>query len=49
VQCLFFALLAQLRYGVYGGDATNAYAHPPPPEVPTFVSVVEAYANRYKD
>jgi hypothetical protein len=49
MQCLFFALLAQLRYRVNGGDATNSYAHSPPPEVPTFVSINEAYANWYKD
>ena len=29
VQRLFFALAAQLGYGVYGGDAMDAYAHSP--------------------
>jgi hypothetical protein len=49
VQRLFFALSAQLGYGVYGGDATDAYAHSPPPAVPTYVAIDDAYADWYED
>ena len=45
VQRLFFALAAHLGYGVYGADATDAYAHSPPPAVPTYVAIDEAYAD----
>ena len=48
IQRLFFALSAHLGYGVYGGDATDAFAHSPPPDVPTYVSVDEAYADWYE-
>ena len=48
IQRLFFALSAHLGYGVYGGDATDAYAHSPPPEVPTYVAIDEAYADWYE-
>ena len=33
----FFALAAHRGHGVYGGDTTDAYAHSPPHDVPTFV------------
>jgi hypothetical protein len=49
VQRLFFALSARLGYKVYGGDAQDAYAHSPPPETPTFVSVDDAYADWYAE
>jgi len=45
VQQLFFALAARENYQVCGGDAQDAYAHSPPPETPTFVSIDEAYAD----
>ena len=48
VQRLFFALAAHLGYKVYGGDAQDAYAHSPPPETPTFVSIDDAYADWYE-
>lgn len=40
IQRLFFALAAELNYKVYGGDATDAFAHSPPPERPTFLAWV---------
>ena len=49
VQRLFFALAAQLGHKVYGGDAQDAYAHSPPPETPTFVTIDDAYADWYKE
>ena len=39
IQRLFFALSA---------DATDAYAHSPPPQVPTYVSIDDAYAEWYE-
>ena len=48
VQRLFMALSAHLGYPVYGGDATDAYAHSPPPATPTFVSIDDAYAEWYE-
>ena len=37
-----------MGYKVYGGDAQDAYAHSPPPETPTFVSIDDAYADWYE-
>jgi hypothetical protein len=48
VQRLFFALAALLNYNVYGGDATDAFAHSPPPDTPTFVHIDDAYAEWYQ-
>ena len=48
VQCLFFALVARENHRVHGGDAQDAYAHSPPPETPTFVSIDDAYADWYE-
>ena len=48
VQRLFFALAAQLGHKVYGGDAKDAYAHSLPPEVPTYVSIDDQYADWYE-
>ena len=45
---MFFALATSLGYRVYGGDALDAFAHSPPPDVPTFVSIDDAYAEWYK-
>jgi hypothetical protein len=47
VQRLFFALAAANDMKVYGGDATDAFAHSPPPSVPTYVSIDDAYAEWY--
>jgi len=47
-QQLFFALAARENYRVYGGDAQDAYAHSPPLETPTFVSIDDAYADWYE-
>ena len=46
-QRLFFALSAHRGHGVYGGDAMDAYAHSPPPAVPTYVAIDEAYSDWY--
>ena len=48
VQRLFFALAAHKGYQVFGGDAQDAYAHSPPPEVPTFVTIDDQYADWYE-
>ena len=48
IQRLFFALAAASRYKVYGGDATDAYAHSPPPERPTFIALDDAYIDWYQ-
>ena len=49
IQRLFFALAASQGYRVYGGDATDAFAHSPPPDSPTFVAIDDAYAEWYED
>ena len=46
-QRLFYSLSTSLSYCVYGGDALDAFAHSPPPAVPTCVSIDDAYANWY--
>ena len=48
VQRLFVALSAHLGFPIYGGDAKDAYAHSPPPENPTYVSIDDAYAEWYE-
>ena len=48
IQHLFFALTAQLGFGVYGSDAIGAFAHSPPPDVPTCMAIDEAYADWYQ-
>lgn len=48
IQRLFFALCSHLNYLVFGGDAKDAFAHSPPPDVPTFVSIDDAYAEWYE-
>ena len=49
IQRLFFALMSTLKgYKIYGGDAKDAFAHSPPPTIPTFVSIDDAYAEWYK-
>ncbi|KAG7341264.1 helicase domain protein [Nitzschia inconspicua] len=48
IQRMFFALAAAHDMQVYGGDATDAFAHSPPPETPTFIMIDDAYAEWYK-
>ena len=48
VQHLIFALSAQLGYPVFGGNATDAYVHSPPPEMPTYIIIDDAYAKWYE-
>jgi Reverse transcriptase (RNA-dependent DNA polymerase) len=45
---IFFALSAVLGMTTFGADATNAFANSPPPAVPTFVRIDDAYADWYK-
>ena len=48
IQRMFVAIAANCNYRIYGGDAQDAYAHSPPPQQPTFVSIDDAYAEWYK-
>ncbi|KAG7344102.1 reverse transcriptase RNA-dependent DNA polymerase [Nitzschia inconspicua] len=48
IQRMFFALAAAHDMRVYGGDATDAFAHSSPPETPTFIMIDDAYAEWYK-
>ena len=49
IQRLFFALITTLKgYLIYGGDAKDAYAHSPPPSIPTFVFIDDQYAEWYE-
>jgi hypothetical protein len=48
IQRMFAAISAHMGYRIYGGDAQDAYAHSPPPEEPTFVSIDDAYAEWYE-
>ena len=48
-QRVFFALCAGLGLTALSADATNAYANSPPPTVPTFVRIDDAYADWYKE
>ena len=49
MQQMFFALLACLGYRVYGGNATDAFAHSPPPETPTLHTIDDQYADWYEE
>jgi Reverse transcriptase (RNA-dependent DNA polymerase) len=44
---LFSALSTALGYTQYGGDARDAYTHSPPPSVPCFARIDDAYAKWY--
>jgi Reverse transcriptase (RNA-dependent DNA polymerase)/GAG-pre-integrase domain len=44
---IFFALSTVLGMTTFGADATNAFANSPPPAVPTFVRIDDAYADWY--
>jgi Reverse transcriptase (RNA-dependent DNA polymerase) len=46
---LFFGLCAAKGLVIYGADATNAFANSPPPSVPTFVHIDDAYFDWYLD
>jgi hypothetical protein len=43
ISRLFVALTAIMDYNIYGGDAIDAYACSPPPPLPTFVCIDDAY------
>jgi len=49
VQRLFVALSALLDHKIYGGDAADAFAHSSGPDVPTYVSIDDAYAIWYEE
>jgi Reverse transcriptase (RNA-dependent DNA polymerase) len=44
---VYFALCAADGLIVYGADAANAFANSPPPKVPTFVAIDDAYHDWY--
>jgi Reverse transcriptase (RNA-dependent DNA polymerase) len=46
---LFFGLCALNDMVIYGADATNAFANSPPPSVPTYVNIDDAYWDWYLD
>lgn len=46
---LFSALATALGYTQYGGDARDAYAHSPPPSVPCYARIDDAYQEWYKE
>ena len=48
IQRLFFAIAASLNLKVYGGDAKDAFAHSPGPEMNTYLSIDDAYADWYE-
>ena len=47
VQRLFFAIAVDMNLRIYGGDAKDAYAHSPGPEIPTYVSIDDQYSDWY--
>ena len=47
IQRLFLGMCADLGLIIYGGDATDAYAHSPAPN-DTYLAVDEAYSDWYK-
>ena len=49
IQCLSIALATQKGVCMYGGDARNAYAHAPAPEMITDLTIDDAYFERYKE
>ena len=48
IQRLFFAIAANLNLKVYGGDAKDAFAHSPGPDMNTYLAIDDAYAEWYK-
>ena len=45
---MFIALSALLGHSLFVGDTKDVFAHSPPPELPTFVQIDDAYADWYK-
>ena len=43
IQWQFFALAAEQNYQLFSGDAKDAFAHSPSPEVPTFMIISNQY------
>ena len=48
IQRLFFAIAANLNLKVYGGDAKDAFAHSPGPDMNTYLAIDDAHAKWYK-
>ena len=48
MQRLFLAITANEDLKIYGSDAKDTYAHSPAPDVPTFVTIDDQYADWYK-
>ena len=48
IQRLFFAIAANLNLKVYGGDAKDAFAHSPGPEMNTYLAIDDAYSDWYE-
>ena len=48
IQCLFFAIAANLNLKVYGGDAKDTFAHSPGPEMKIYLAINDAYAEWYE-
>ena len=48
MQRLFFAIAANNNLKVFGGDAKDAYGHSPGPEIPTYISIDDQYADWYE-
>ena len=48
VQRIFLGIAADLNLTIYGGDATDAYAHSPAPN-DTYLAIDDAYSEWYKD
>ena len=49
IQQQFLALAAQQNFCLFGGDAKDAFAHSPSPEVPTFMMIDNQYYKWYLD
>jgi hypothetical protein len=47
IQRIFLALCASQGLTIYGGDVTDAYAHSPSPELPTYLSIDDTYSDWY--
>ena len=43
VQRMFLGIVAALELVIYGVDVQDAYGHPAAPEVPTYLSIDDAY------
>ena len=48
IQRLFLGIAASKSLKLYGGDAKDAYAHAPPSETPSYLSIDDQYADWYK-